>query len=287
MTYATSIGGAVLIGAMSAFISAAPSATQASAALNEASRRAAAAVKVPVLVDVDWLAQNLSAPRVVVLHRGRNYAAKHIPGARDLGQGPVTLESLASLGVTTDSHVVVYGAGGEIPAPLMFELDSLGLDNVSLLNGGLMAWEAAKKPTTTEVPLVTPGTLRAPMPRNLIVDAEFVKSIGQRPDHKLVDARAPVYYHGLEGMNGKAGHIPGAVNLPHSDFESGTLDRGAIEKAFRAAGIRPGDTVVAYCHLGQYARWVVLAARVLGHPVRLYAGSFLDWTMNNRGPVVK
>jgi thiosulfate/3-mercaptopyruvate sulfurtransferase len=246
-----------------------------------------ALAEVPVLVDVDWLAQNLSAPRTVVLHRGRNYAAKHIPGARELGQGPVTLQGLASLGVSSDSHVVLYSVGAEIPAPLMFELDSLGLDNVSLLNGGLIAWEAAKKPTTTEVPHVAPGTLRAPTPRNLIVDAEFVKSIGQRQNHTLVDARAPVYYLGLEGMHGKAGHIPGAVNIPHGDFESGTLDRAAIEKAFRAAGIRPGDTVVAYCHVGQYGRWVVFAARVLGHPVRLYAGSFHDWTMNDRGPVVK
>jgi thiosulfate/3-mercaptopyruvate sulfurtransferase len=247
---------------------------------------APASAQVPVLVDVDWLAQNLNAPQVVILHRGRNYATKHIPGARDL-QGPVTLAGLASLGVSNASHVVVYSASAEIPAPVMFDLDSLGLTNVSLLNGGLIAWEAAKKPTTTEVPRVTPGALQAPAARDLIVDAEFVKSIGQRPNHKLVDARAPVFYQGIEGMHGKAGHIPGAVNIPHGDFESGVLDRAAIEKSFRAAGINAGDTVVAYCHVGQYGRWVVLAARVLGHPVRLYAGSFHDWTTNDRGAVVK
>ena len=248
---------------------------------------ASAQAPVPALVDVDWLAQNLDNPRVIVLHRGRNYGTKHIPGARDFGQGPVTIAALAALGVSNNSHVVVYGVGAEVPAPLMFELDSLGLDNVSLLNGGLIAWEAARKPTTTDVPRVTPGTLQAPAPRNLIVNAEFVKSIGQRPNYKLVDARAPVYYQGLEGMHGKAGHIPGAVNIPHSDFESGILNRAAIEKAFRAAGINPGDTVVAYCHVGQYARWVVFAARALGHEARLYAGSYHDWTMNNRGPVEK
>ena len=242
---------------------------------------------VPVLVDVEWLAQNLNAPRVIVLHRGRNYATKHIPGARELGSEPVTTANLASLGVSNDSHIVIYGVAAEIPAPLMFELDALGLNNVSLLNGGLTAWEAAKKPTTPELPRITPGTLKAPTRRNVIVDAEFVQSIAQRADHKLVDARAPVYYQGIEGMNGKAGHIPGAVNIPHSDVASGVLDRAAIEKAFRAAGINPGDTVVAYCHVGQYARWVVFAARVLGHPARLYAGSFNDWTMNDRGPVVK
>jgi thiosulfate/3-mercaptopyruvate sulfurtransferase len=247
---------------------------------------APAYAQVPVLVDVDWLAQNLNTPRVVVLHRGRNYTTKHIPGAREL-QGTVTLASLASLGVSNDSHVVVYSSSPEVPAPLMFELDSLGLNNVSLLNGGLPAWEAAKKPTTTDVPRITPGTLQAPAPRNLVVDAEFVKSIGQRPNHKLVDARAPVFYQGIEGMHGKAGHIPGAINIPHGDFESGVIDRAMLEKTFRAAGINAGDTVVVYCHVGQYGRWIVFAARALGHPARRYSGSFHDWTSNDRGPVVK
>ena len=73
--------------------------------------------QVPVLVDVDWLAQNLNSARVIVLHRGRNYSTKHIPGARDL-QGTVTLASLASLGVSNDSHIVIYSANPEIPAPL-------------------------------------------------------------------------------------------------------------------------------------------------------------------------
>ena len=248
---------------------------------------APAFAQAPVLVDVEWLAQNLTAPRVVVLHRGRDYATKHIPGARELQGTTVTIAGLAALGVSNDSHIVVYGSSAENPAPLMFELDSLGLNNVSLLNGGLRAWEAAKKPTTTEVPRITAGTLTAPTPRNLIVDAEFVKSIAQRPNHKLVDARAPVYYQGIEGMHGKAGHIPGAVNIPHGDFESGVIDRAKLEKTFRDAGIKPADTVVVYCHIGQYGRWVVLAARALGHPARLYAGSYHDWTMNDRGPVVK
>jgi 3-mercaptopyruvate sulfurtransferase SseA len=31
----------------------------------------------------------------------------------------------------------------------------------------------------------------------------------------------------------------------------------------------------------------VFAARLLGHPVMLYDGSFQDWAVNNRGPVEK
>jgi thiosulfate/3-mercaptopyruvate sulfurtransferase len=46
---------------------------------------------------------------------------------------------------------------------------------------------------------------------------------------------------------------------------------------FDAAGVQPGDTVAAYCHVGGQATMVLLAARLLGHPVRLYDGSMADW----------
>jgi thiosulfate/3-mercaptopyruvate sulfurtransferase len=253
-----------------------------------AARTAAAQTPVPLLVEPDWLSQHLTDRSVVVLHAGRDYGTRHIPGARELAQGDLTLERLAALGVSDDSHVVLYAAGAEIPAMAMFALDELGVgDRTSLLNGGLQAWTAAGKPLTAEATRVTPGKLTPRARKNLIVDAEFVRTIAQRPNHRLVDARAPVFYQGIEGMHGKAGHITGAVNIPHGDVATGVLDRERLTRMFRDAGIRPGDTVVAYCHVGQYARWVLFAARVVGHPVRLYAGSFHDWTSNDRGPLVK
>jgi thiosulfate/3-mercaptopyruvate sulfurtransferase len=43
--------------------------------------------------------------------------------------------------------------------------------------------------------------------------------------------------------------------------------------------------VVAYCHIGQQATAVLFAARTLGHPVRLYDGSFEDWSRRTELPV--
>ena len=52
-----------------------------------------------------------------------------------------------------------------------------------------------------------------------------------------------------------------------------------LQKLFADAGVEPGDTVVAYCHIGQQERQVILAARTLG-PQRdpLYDGSFEEWS---------
>jgi thiosulfate/3-mercaptopyruvate sulfurtransferase len=65
------------------------------------------------------------------------------------------------------------------------------------------------------------------------------------------------------------------------------FDRTRLTALFERAGIKPGDTIVAYCHVGQQATAVILGARLLGHPVMLYDGAFQDWAVNDRGPVQK
>ena len=97
--------------------------------------------------------------------------------------------------------VVTVGANWAVQSAtrVVFTLDYLGLgDRTSLLNGGTAAWKRAGKPTTTEATPAVRGTLGARATKNVVVDAEFVKSIAQRPNHKLVDARAAVFYKGIE-----------------------------------------------------------------------------------------
>jgi len=174
---------------------------------------------------------------------------------------------------------------------ILFTLDYLGLgDHASLLNGGLPGWMAAGKPVTAEVATFAPGKLTArPVKRNMVVDAELVKSIGEHPGYKLVDARAPVFYKGTEPTYKKSGHIPGAVSIPFSEVVDDKLNMNPerVAEVFRKAGIKPGDTVVTYCHIGMQATVVMLGARLLGNPVMLYDGAFQDWAQNDRGPVEK
>jgi thiosulfate/3-mercaptopyruvate sulfurtransferase len=270
-----------------------------------------------LLVDIDWLSQHVNDRGLVILHVGnrQEYDAGHIPGARFITEEDVAaphdhsnpkdmmLElppvdalraKVASFGISDDSRIVVYfGKNGGVPSAtrIVFTLDYLGLgDRTSLLNGGLAAWQRAGKTVTAAAPPVVAGKLSARPPKSLVVDAEFVKSVRQRPNHTLVDARAAVFYQGIQPtMNNVSGHIPGAVNIPFTEITDTELriDRARIEGLFRKAGVKPCDTVVAYCHVGQQATAVVFAARLLGHPVVMYDGAFQDWAVNNRGPVEK
>jgi thiosulfate/3-mercaptopyruvate sulfurtransferase len=58
-----------------------------------------------------------------------------------------------------------------------------------------------------------------------------------------------------------------------------------LKLLFARAGVADGDTVVAYCHIGQQGTAVLFAARAIGHPVLLYDGSFQEWSRKPELPV--
>jgi thiosulfate/3-mercaptopyruvate sulfurtransferase len=54
--------------------------------------------------------------------------------------------------------------------------------------------------------------------------------------------------------------------------------------------VKPADTVIAYCHIGQQATATIFAARTAGYKVMLYDGSFEDWSKRNlpvENPAIK
>jgi thiosulfate/3-mercaptopyruvate sulfurtransferase len=272
----------------------------------------AGAARDRLVVSPAWLAAHLQDPDLVLLQVGlkETYDKEHIPGARfgdlmklratDPQAGALTLEmppaaeihdALESFGISDTSRVVVYASDGYWSPSTRFllTLDYAGLPNVAYLDGGLKAWIAAGQPTSKEAPPPKKGTLPALKLRPIIVDAAFVQAHEKTPGFAIVDARATEFYDGTtgggqRGQTKKFGHIPGAVSAPFSSFaaEDGHLKSHAeIAEIFARAGVKPGDTVIGYCHIGQQATALLFAARTLGHTVLLYDGSFEDW--NTRG----
>jgi thiosulfate/3-mercaptopyruvate sulfurtransferase len=266
-----------------------------------------------LLVPTEWLKQHLNDPSVVVLHvafaRGE-YVAGHIPGARFVpwqslvtpppqppGSGltselpPVAqLDSLLeSVGVSDDSHIVISGALVSA-ARLFWTIEYLGFTGrLSILDGGLDAWREEKGPLTTEIPVVARGTF-TPRPRtDVVVDADWVHAHLNAPKMKIVDARFAYFYAGADsGGMARAGHLPGAVNLPYSTLTkelSKYRDAKTMKHLFEDAGVKSGDQVVTYCHVGQTASVVYVAARLLGYDVRIYDGSFQDWAKRSELPI--
>jgi thiosulfate/3-mercaptopyruvate sulfurtransferase len=246
-----------------------------------------------MLVSTDWLAQRLNDPKVVVIH------VPHDANERDgIGTELPPVEQLQrtfeKLGVSDDSHVVIY-AGGHGMAPMasrvFLSLDYLGHPRVSLLNGGLMKWQAEKRPVSTENRPITPGRL-TPKPQTVTVDADFVKSRIGKPGFAFLDTRTTPEYLGTGARSGlpSEGHIAGARQLEweqlFSDPHGGAFLEPPALKTLYQDRVVQGDTVITYCLVGYRASMTYFGARLLGYPVRLYDGSYQEWA-KIKGPVKK
>jgi thiosulfate/3-mercaptopyruvate sulfurtransferase len=261
-----------------------------------------------VLVTPAWLREHLNDANLVLLHVGEKpeYDSTHIRGARfvtmqdftaprdttpqarvlELPSEPSLRAQLARLGVSNDSRIVVYfGKDWVSPATrVMLTLDHAGFGNASLLDGGMPAWTAEGYETTKDVPPPREGKLSTLQTRANTVAGEWVRDNVSKPGVALVDARAGVFYDGLNPGGPptarKTGHIPGAVSIPFTSvWGDGNKLKSAeeLKEIFSKAGVKPGDTVVGYCHIGQQATAMLFAARSLGYKAVLYDGSFEDW----------
>ena len=107
-----------------------------------------------------------------------------------------------------------------------------------------------------------------------------------KPGVSIVDGRAPAFYLGAPTGGDRTtphrtGHIKGARSVPYQsayNSDGFVLPTSELQAIFAKAGVAPRDTVIGYCHIGLQATAMLFAARVLGHPVRLYDGSFEDWS---------
>jgi thiosulfate/3-mercaptopyruvate sulfurtransferase len=273
-----------------------------------------------MIVSTAWLADHLKDPNLVILSLGppAEYEKEHIAGAQmvtpnelstPMVDGQLMLElppmeqlqkAFAAWGVTNKSRIVLYLvnpngiAGG---TRVYLTLDAMGLGaQTSMLDGGLPAWKSEGRPVTAEVRKATAGKLDLCPQSDVIASGDWVHDNIKHPGAAIIDARAPQFYSGASagkyhnGTDERAGHIPGAANIPFSsliDEKGYFLKPEKLREKFSGAGVKQGDRVVSYCHIGQQATVVYFTARYLGYDARMYDGSFEDWSMHSEWPVEK
>ncbi len=258
------------------------------------------------LVSTQWVADHQDEVRLIEVDVDTTqYESGHIPGAvalnwqtqlqnqtlRDIATRSEFEALLSAASVTPGTRVVLYGDNNNWFAAYAFWLFKYyGHDNVSLMDGGRKKWVAEERDLTTDVPSYPAtgyqvGTVNA----DLRADRDYVKARLEQPGFGLVDVRSNDEYTGKiiapPGMSEtaqRAGHIPGAANIPWSQAvaEDGTFkSKPDLQALYGAKGISDQSDVVAYCRIGERSShtWFVLKY-VIGLPnVRNYDGSWTEW----------
>lgn len=191
-------------------------------------------------------------------------------------------------GVDRGQTVVVYDDWRTFGAArAWWVLTDAGIPDVRILDGGLQAWRDAGLPleTGTTVPArgdvaLTPGHL----PRLDIDEAAALPEAGV-----LLDVRAPERYRGeVEPIDPRAGHIPGAVNVPTDENVTAAgrfRPADELRAVYDARGIPAGAPVGVSCGSGVSAAQTVFALRLAGIDAALYPGSWSQWANTPGRPV--
>jgi thiosulfate/3-mercaptopyruvate sulfurtransferase len=271
-------------------------------------------------VAADWLAEHVNDSQIQIIdarmappgqeHRdlGAEYRAGHLPGAvffdiealsdhtsplpHMMPRPEAFAVAMRELGIDSDKHLVVYDEGNLFSAPrAWWMLRTFGVENVSILAGGLAGWQRDELLLETGGVKLPEGDFDVAFAPQNVKRLTDVLVASHEGNIQIVDARpAPRFRAEADeprpGL--KRGHIPGARNVPWGDVvingELKTTDE--LEAIFKRQGVDIHAPIIATCGSGVTAAVVVLALATLNAPdVTLYDGSWSEWGARDDLPV--
>lgn len=268
------------------------------------------------LVDSDWLNTHHSTPDTVVLDLQPlgAYVQYHVPGAVNSNYDdwrqtsaagiPKMLPSIAyletligGLGIDNATHVVLVVTGtsaSEMAAAtrVYWTFKALGHDQVSILDGGLLAYAVEQgHPTQSGINEPRAKTFKAALRSDYLVSANEIRN-RLNTETTLVDNRSGAEFMGLVAdINERPGTLPGALHLPYDWL---TVNGGArfhgidnLRQIYRAAAVPLDGEQILFCHTGHRTSlaWFVSHELLGNQKVRMYDGSTAEWAVDPALPI--
>lgn len=249
------------------------------------------------LVEADWVAERIEAQDALVLDpRGyMKYLAGHLRGAVHLKAAELfgsdgrllapddLAAKFAAAGLSNSTVPIVYDSyDGQSGALLSWALEYLGVPDVYLLDSFFEGWKEQGRdvfyrpvvPRLAEfAPSADPGVRAG------------IDDVRDRGSAQLLDVRTVEEFSGQLEVDPRPGHIPGARHVMWREFvgkdERYLADEQEARATLAAAGLSDAEPAIVYCRSGMRASLGYLALRRLGIPVRLYDGSYAEWSASD------
>jgi thiosulfate/3-mercaptopyruvate sulfurtransferase len=271
------------------------------------------------LVSTQWAADHLKDPNIRLVEVDVDttaYDQGHIPGAvgwnwqsqlqdnirRDLIDQAALEALLGQSGISNDTTILLYGDNNNwFAAYALWQLKYYGHKDVRLINGGRKKWIEEKRHLTTDATKVAATKYQAGRPDESIRarKEDVFRAVEKKSPAQLVDVRSGDEFTGKiiapPGMSEtaqRAGHIPGAANIPWAQAanEDGTFKSPeALKALYEGKGIAGKNEVIAYCRIGERSShtWFVLKYLLGYDQVRNYDGSWTEWGNLIGAPIEK
>ncbi|WP_374363589.1 sulfurtransferase [Cloacibacterium sp.] len=199
---------------------------------------------------------------------------------------------LQNLGISEDSHVVIYDLanGGNAAARSWWMLRAFGLEKVQVLSGGFQKDEKLGIATNSGEENSIKTEINAP--ENWLLKTSTLEEVEKEIAENsatVIDVRDAYRYRGeSEPIDLVAGHIPGAINIPFSENldENGEFLSPEILKekyqnilADVLTPLNMTKKLIIHCGSGVTACHTILALDYAGFPIpNLYVGSWSEWS---------
>ncbi len=262
-----------------------------------------------MLVSTEWVAQHAGDPNVRLVESDEDillYEIGHIAGAikldwqsdlqdavlRDFLDREGFEALLSSRGIAPKHTVVFYGDKSNWYATYTLWLFKYyGHEDVRIMDGGRVKWEAEGRPYTTVVPTYPPTTYVAKEANPAIrAFREDVLAAVKGQSAQLIDVRSPAEFSGevihmagypQEGAQ-RAGHITGARSIPWGQAANPDGTFKSVEELaelYASKGIEAEKPTIAYCRIGERAShtWFALTYLLGRDNVSNYDGSWTEW----------
>lgn len=276
------------------------------------------------LVSTAWLADAMTAPDIRIVDArhfmpadprkpAEEYAKAHIPGAvlfdidaicdpdtelPHMMPDPVLFSSrVRDLGLGDGHRIVVYDhVGGACAAARVWWMFRVfGHAEVSVLDGGLPKWLDEGRPVDDRIPHTTRRHFTPRMNAALLARAEDVARHLDSGSAQVLDVRGAERFRGAADEPrpvARIGHMPGALNAPFGDLQTGPFNQMAapdeIRAHFSAAGVDLSKPIVTSCGSGVTACYSALALALIGRDdVAVYDGSWAEWGDRTDLPVAR
>jgi len=266
--------------------------------------------KLSLIVEPSELKQHLKSDDVLIidLSSPATYVQYHIPGAVFLNyewlvrieqprMGLLPTEEqlnnvLTSLGLTKDTHIVVYDdEGGGRACRFLWTLDVVGHKNYSLLNGGLQAWANHGNEVSSEITYPTPMPYQAEMKFEPVATRQYILDHLSDDKVMLFDNRSQAEFNGSKVFAQRGGHIPGAINMNWTNVMDMEHDRklkpeDELREMLESQGITPDKTIVMYCQAHHRSAHTYIVLKSLGYEnIKGYPGAWSDWGNEPNTPI--